>query len=168
MSSTSHRKPSAAQRFCALCLIVGQLLMLAQASDPELALAFLPPAVPSALKRLLLPVARKGVAAFISKYRMRENADLHESILLRELDRLFAALAGRQYLIGDTLSYADIAMALVLQMISPVDKRYMAALPGIRQTTTPTELQRRYASLITWRDNLYAQHRRPRNRVPSA
>ena len=32
MSSTSDRKPSAAQRFCALCLIVGQLLMLAEAS----------------------------------------------------------------------------------------------------------------------------------------
>ena len=32
MSTTSHRKPGAAQRFCALCLIVGQLLMLAEAS----------------------------------------------------------------------------------------------------------------------------------------
>jgi glutathione S-transferase len=135
------------------------LAVLASAADPDMALAVLPPGVPSALKPLLSPIARKGMEIFIAKHRMREGAGSHAAVLERELDALSSALSGRRYLLGDTLSYADIAMAVVLQVVSPVDARYMPKLPGIR--ALPGELEHRYADLIAWRDQLYAQHRRP-------
>ena len=142
--------------------------MLALAGEPGLALAFLPPSVPAALKPLLLPLAQKGVARFINKYRMRDEAERHEAVFQRELERLAQALSGKRYLIGDTLSYADIAMALIVQGVSPVDVRYMARLPSYRPSATPTELQSRYAALISWRDELYAKHRHPSPARPSA
>jgi glutathione S-transferase len=135
--------------------------MLASAGDPELALAFLPPHVPPALKSLLLPIAKAGVEAFIAKYRMRNDADSHATVLDAELAALERALSGKRYLLGDTFSYADIAMAIVLQGVSPVDERYMAKLPGIRPGAESAELQRRYPELLAWRDELYAKHRRP-------
>ncbi len=135
--------------------------MLAMAREPGAALAFLPSAVPAALKPLLLPVAKQALASFVKKYRMQDQADTHESIYQHELDRLSQALSGRRYLIGDTLSYADITMALIVQGLSPVDERYMPRIPGVRPSASPTALQRRYADLITWRDELYAQHRYP-------
>lgn len=124
-------------------------------------MAFVPPSVPAALKPLLLPVAKKGVAAFIKKYRMREQADTHEQLFHAELERLSQALVGRRYLVNDTLTYADIAMALVLQGISPVAERYMPRIPGGRPIASFNQLPSRYAHLITWRDELYAQHRYP-------
>jgi glutathione S-transferase len=106
------------------------LLMNEIEKQPERALAFLPPGVPAALKPHLLSVAQKGLQAFIAKYRMRDTEGQHEGVLLSELDRLAKALSGRRYLIGDSLSYADIVMAMVVIAIRPVDERYLARLPG--------------------------------------
>jgi glutathione S-transferase len=136
------------------------LTLLTMAQTPERAIAFLPFAAPQALKPLLLPVAKKALAAFIDKYHMREGADQHAAVLRRELDALEQALAGRRYVLGDSLTYADIAMAVVLQGVQPVDSRYMARLPGVPADAHDPELQRRYAALLKWRDDLYAQHRR--------
>lgn len=138
------------------------LLMLTMAGDPEFALGLLPVSPPAVLKPVLAPIAQKGVQAFINKYRMRDAADQHESVFRSELERLAQATAGRRYLIGDTLTYADIAMAMVVQGISPVDERYLARVPGTRPSAITAELGRRYAELISWRDQLYAQHRKPR------
>lgn len=135
--------------------------MLASANDPELALAALPPGVPSALKPLLLPVAKKGLQLFIAKYRMREGESSHKNVFTREFDGLSKALSGRRYLLGDTFSYADIVMAVALQMVSPVDERYMRRLPGLGAETDGGELRRRYQDLLEWRDELYEKHRRP-------
>lgn len=135
------------------------LMMLASADDPAMALPFLPPGVPPALKPFLLPLAKKGVEIFIAKYQMREGEGSHVAVFEHELDALDKALSGRRYLVGDALSYADIAMAMVLQGISPVDERYMPRLPGDGDSNG--KLKRRYADLIAWRDQLYAQHRHP-------
>jgi glutathione S-transferase len=137
------------------------LFMLASANDPKVALAALPPGVPSALKPLLLPVAKKGLEVFIRKYQMREGEGSHKDILTREIDGLAKALSGRSYLVGDTFSYADIVMAAALQVVSPVDERYMRRLPGSDRDMDGGELGRRYQGLIEWRDELYDKHRRP-------
>ena len=105
-------------------------------------------------------VALITLATFIDKYRMRDEADRHAAVLRRELDALAQALAGRRYVIGDSLTYADIAMALVMQGVQPVDSRYMARIPGVPADAYDPELPRRYAALLKWRDDLYAQHRR--------
>jgi glutathione S-transferase len=137
------------------------LLMLAMADNADFGLGFLPLRVPTALRPLLVPVAKKGIAAFIAKYRMRDAADRHEAVFRRELDRLAKELAGRSYLLGDAFSYADIAMALTLQGISPVDERYLARVPGTSDNAFSSELLQSYAPLFAWRDELYRRHRRP-------
>lgn len=138
------------------------LLILKSANDPEMARGGLPPGVPAALQPLLLPVAKKGLEAFIAKYRMRDNAGSHEQVLGDALAALEAALrGGRRYLLGDRLSYADITMALVLQPVSPVDERFMAIGPGGRAAWTQPALAEKYAGLLAWRDALYAEHRKP-------
>jgi glutathione S-transferase len=134
--------------------------ILASADDPRLALAALPPGVPAALKPLLLPLARKGVDVFIAKYRMRDGESSHKAVFTGELDALSKALSGRRYLLGDAFSYADIAMALAVQAVSPVDERYMPRIPGLEAGADGDELTRRYADLVEWRDELYAKHRR--------
>jgi glutathione S-transferase len=137
------------------------MLMLKSANDPEAARNAIPPGVPAALQPLLLPVARKGIDAFIAKYRMRDGAGSHERVLGEALEALEAALrGGRRYLLGDALSYADIAMAAAIQVVSPVDERFMAIGPGGRAAWTQTALAEKHAGLLAWRDALYAQHRR--------
>lgn len=140
------------------------LLMLAMEHDAKFALGFLPIKPPDVLKPLLVPIAKKGVQAFINKYRMRDAADQHQAVFTGELERLAKAVAGRRYLIGDSLTYADIAMTTVVQGISPVDERYLARVPGAGNNPHVAELQRRYAELIAWRDQLYTLHRKPRRR----
>lgn len=134
--------------------------MLKQADDPRIALEALPPGVPEGVKPLLAPVARLGMQAFIAKYRIRDAAASHPRVLERAFEDLTRALdGGRRYLVGDAFSYADIAMAVTLQMVSPVDERYMALGPGGREGWTNPELAERFAGLLRWRDALYAEHR---------
>lgn len=138
------------------------ITVLRSADDPAVALEALPPAVPSALRPLLAPVARRGLAAFIKKYRMREGARSHAGNLAEVLAVLDASLAGKAgYLLGGALSYADIAMAVVLQFVAPVDEQYMAAGPGGAAGWANPELAARHPRLIAWRDALYEKHRRP-------
>ena len=140
------------------------LLMLAMENDAKFALGLLPIKPPAVLKPLLVPIAKKGVQAFIKKYRMRDAAGQHQAVFTGELERLAKAVAGRRYLLGDSLTYADIAMTTVVQGISPVDERYLARVPGAGNNPQAAELQRRYAELVAWRDQLYTLHRKPRNR----
>ena len=82
--------------------------------------------------------------------------------LTAELDRLEQALDGRPYLLGDAFSYADIAMALTLQQVHPVDPRYIVRMEGLGPSgMNVPELATRHAGLLAWRDALYARHRRP-------
>lgn len=137
------------------------ILMRTWVDTPELAAAALPPGLPAALKRLLLPLGRQRLGAFMAKYRLAEGEDA-DAVLTTELDVLARALSGRRYLVGDSFSYADITMALTLQQVKPVDPHYIERLSGLGPDgMNVTELERRYADLIDWRDELYAKHRRP-------
>lgn len=136
------------------------LTILRLAEDPKAARAVIPPNIPGALAPLLTPVAKKGLEHFISKYRMREGAGSHERVLTGALDTLSTELEARGgHLVGGALSYADIAMAVVLQGISPVDPRYMVIGLGGPEAWTNHELKARYPNLIAWRDALYDKHR---------
>lgn len=143
-------------------LAAGRAVMILQSVEsPETVAASLPPGVPAPLKPLLVPVAARFLEGFISKYKMRDGAGSHERLRTGVLDDMRAALSGgRRYLLGDDLSYADIAMAVVLQLVNPVDERYMAVGPGGREGWTNSDLRDRYGDLIAWRDDLYSKHRK--------
>lgn len=140
------------------------IMMLRMAGDPEMIKAVIPKGVPAVLDPLLMPVARKGLESVIVKYRMREGEGVHESAVTEVLDALAAAVSPEQpYLLGK-FSYADIAMAAVLQGVSPVDEAFMPVGLGGREAWENRAVAARYPGLLKWRDEIYARHRRPAGR----
>jgi glutathione S-transferase len=136
------------------------MLLLKSSEDPKLVRATIPPGVPAMLQPLLMPLARQGMKAFIQKYRMREGEGGHERVLREVLDALAVAVsAERPYLLGE-FSYADIAMAMTLQPLSPVEEAFMPIGLGGREAWENRELAALYPGLLKWRDALYAKHRR--------
>lgn len=125
----------------------------------------LPPFVPSWIRPPLRPVGRFGMRWFGRKYTI--DGEDEESRLRRMragLDRFRAGLsAGGGHLIG-RFSYADIALASVLQAVSPVDNKYISLGPATRAAWTVESLAHDYADLVAWRDALYQRHRPPRAR----
>ncbi|MDC3959596.1 glutathione S-transferase family protein [Polyangium jinanense] len=137
------------------------MMMLKFVDDPTFGRAALPRGTPEAIVPLLMPIGRGAMQLFVAKYRMRDGAEAHRAVAEEGLETLDKALAeGQKYLLGDTFSYADIAMALVLQVVSPVDKRFMPTGPGGRAGWSNPDLAERYARLVKWRDELYENHRR--------
>jgi glutathione S-transferase len=72
-------------------------------------------------------------------------------------------LQNRPYVLGG-FTYADITVAAPLQFVAPVDRRFIPLSDSQRALWTDEELASQLASLVAWRDRLYAQ-RRP---LPSA
>lgn len=121
-----------------------------------------PPFVPRWLRPWLRPVARQTVRAFARKYELRlDDPGRHEDRMRQALDALREALRGSSpYLLG-AFSYADIAMATLIQGILPVADRFLRLGPATRAVWTHAALAPEYADLVSWRDELYGRHRRP-------
>lgn len=138
------------------------ILMQGWARSPELAIAALPAGLPAFLRPLLLRLGRRRLASFMAKYAIDEDDSSVQAQLADELDGLRRALGGRLHLVADVFSYADIAMALTLQQVKPVDPRWIVRMEGLGPSgMNVPELERRYADLAEWRDELYAKFRRP-------
>ena len=120
----------------------------------------LPPAIPSWVRPLTRPVTRRVTLAFVRKYELALGERAAQMRVMRAaLDRLRAGLAASSpYLLGH-FGYADIAMASLLQGVSPVADRFWRLGPATRQAWTQSELAREYADLVTWRDGVYERHR---------
>ncbi|MEW6272776.1 MAG: glutathione S-transferase C-terminal domain-containing protein [Thermodesulfobacteriota bacterium] len=142
-------------------LSAGRALYLARLSrDPRAQVEMQPRALPGWLRRAMAPATGLAVAFIRRKYGIDGAASvLAEGALVRELDGLRSALAGRAHLLGDALSYADVAMAVTLQFVAPVDTRYVPLGPAALAAWTHAGLAERYGDLVAWRDALYARHR---------
>jgi glutathione S-transferase len=136
------------------------LVMAAMLSSPEALDEAAPPAVPAWARPLVRPFARRITLAFVRKYDL-DLAALQERTQL--LEAALAALreglrAGAGYLLA-SFSYADIALATMLQGVSPVADRFRALGPATRGVWTREPLAREFADVIAWRDQLYERHR---------
>lgn len=130
-------------------------------ADPQARSEVLPDLVPRALRRPLDPVARVGVRYLAKKYGFREDEHRHRAELRAHLAELREALSdGRPYVIGDELSYADIAMAAALQFVAPVGDQHLRIGPATRRAWTDLDLAGELTDLLEWRDQLYAARRR--------
>jgi glutathione S-transferase len=139
-------------------LSAGRVLLTERiARDPEAKREQLPPFVPRALRSALSPVATVGIAFMRRKWDF-DHVARAETRLEDTLAQLREALGGGDYLLG-SFSYADIAMAVVLQMVSPVDERYIRLGPATKRAWTHPDLARDYEDLVAWRDRLYERHR---------
>lgn len=141
-------------------LRVGRAYMVQRLMQfPEAQAESLPPFIPGFARGRLTPMARMAASFLATKHEAMPDP---EAALLATvvpgLERLRAALQGGRFLIG-TFSYADIAMALTLQSIQPVDELFIPLGPGRRKAWTHPALAERFADLIRWRDQLYTERR---------
>ncbi len=142
------------------------LVVAAMLASPGALDASAPPFVPRGMRALIRPVTRRAMRAFARKYGVGEDARAaHLGGLRKALDALRAALAVRSpYLLG-SFGYADIAMATLLQGVSPVADRFIALAPAHRAAWTQPALASEYADLVAWRDALYERDRPSRVRA---
>jgi glutathione S-transferase len=138
----------------------GRALVVASILASEAALdEGLPFPLPRWLHTAMRPVTRYGLRWFARKYELPPGAaQQHEDRMRPALDRLRGAVAKSPYLVG-RFTYADIAMATLLQGISPVGAGYIRLGAATRRAWTRPALEAAYADLIRWRDNLYLEHR---------
>lgn len=143
-------------------LFSGRVLLIRRMMDDRAALeASVPKLFPASMRGLLAPVAKTGAAFLARKYGDDGmTADDHERRLTRALDEWRRQKGDRLCVFGD-LSYADIAMAVVLQFVSPVDDAFVPLEPALRAAWTHGPLAERFAELAAWRDALYEAKRRP-------
>lgn len=119
----------------------------AVSSDPEAqeeAVAFL---APPALRGALRPVARFAAASLKKKYGAPPAVELEHA-----LEALREGLGDRTHLVGDALSFADIAMAGVLEFVAPGE--HVRRGPAERRAWGDARLASRFTDLVTWRDTL--------------
>ncbi len=129
------------------------------AASPAAQEASLPPFVPRALRPHLRGVTTIALHFFRLKYDAHRDDD---APVVRALDALRKGLsAGKRHLIGDQLSYADLAMASLLQGVTPVEDRYLPLSAPLRDVWRDDRLAGVYSELVAWRDALYAEHRHP-------
>jgi len=118
-------------------------------------------AVPRFVPRLVRPlVGRVGVAYLRRKYRLAMDQERSAATVSAGLHALREALGGRRYLLGDALSYADVAMAVSLQLVAPAADTFIRLGPATRRVCTHAPVVRDFADLVAWRDGLYTEHRR--------
>jgi glutathione S-transferase len=122
------------------------------ARSPAALEASLPPPIPRPLRPALRSVSAVAVAFIGRKYGSRGWG---EAPFVRALDA---------HLVGDRLSYADLAMGSLLQGVLPVADRFLRLPSAIRDVWADDDLARRYDDLVAWRDALYDEHRGPRAR----
>jgi glutathione S-transferase len=135
------------------------LVVSRTAASPQAKAAALPPFVPDALRPALTSVASLGVAFFRLKYGLdAAGEDERRAVIAADLRTLRESLAGRPYLFDD-FTYADIAMATVLQAVRPVDGAFLPLHTGTREAWTDPVLAPQFEDLCAWRDALYAKHR---------
>ncbi len=140
-------------------LAAGRIRVVARMAEvPGAATEMLPPGIPGMLHPVLGAAAGATFAYLRWKYGFGSDVAASDQNLRTVLEDLRAALAGRAYLF-DELTYADIAMGVVLQMVRPVADAYIRLAPAIRTVWTNEPLAADFADLVEWRDRLYAEHR---------
>lgn len=129
------------------------------ATDPDALAEAVPAPLRGLLGPLAVPVARLGNRFVQGKYRVGPaRLDALGDEMRRCLDVLRAGLAGgRTTLLDAGFTYADVAMAVTLQLLEPADA--LAHLgPATRGVWADPALARDYADLLAWRARLLRDH----------
>lgn len=128
-------------------------------ADPDAQVEALPDFIPRFSRRALRGMARFGAAY------LKWEFDYHERDVAQARERLRgiyqelrAALGGRETILPDGFSMADIAMGVTLQWISPRAQGRARLKPATRKAWSDPELAREFADLVEWRDRLFDRH----------
>jgi glutathione S-transferase len=135
------------------------LVVLRGLADREALRESLPGWFPGFLRGIGTPIAASASRFLLRKYGADGVSEQEaRETMRRQLFAMRGALGGRPTL-GPSFSYADLTMAVVLQMVSPVDDRYIRLGPARRRAWTDDLLSREFADLVAWRDRIYREHR---------
>jgi glutathione S-transferase len=128
----------------------------------------LPATIPHFMRPWLRPMTRYGMRWFMRKYELdTATMDANQAEFSKILESFEVELSRGRYLLG-SFSFADIALATLLQSIAPVADRYIPIGPALRRAWSDPTLATRFARLVTWRDRLYEAHRQPAVPAPAA
>lgn len=107
------------------------------------------------------PLADMGIFYLTKKYGFGEaSAEAAEQAIRRTLEAGRAAVGnGKQHPVGDTFTFADIALACSLHFVSPHPSLKMGS--ATRTCFTQPALAEEFADLLAWRDGCYVAHRKP-------
>lgn len=141
-------------------LAAGRTLISSRVLANEAAKREALPAMPALVKRFLYkPLAAIGGEYLSRKYQYRESLDSERLSCDEIFTQLAGALEGGDYLVGNSFTYADLAMAVGLQIVQPVVDGYIRLGPATRVAWTDEALLASFPGLIAWRDRIYSRHR---------
>ncbi len=98
---------------------------------------------------------------FAQKYQHSPYAEEHARVTVeRVLTSLKDTLSGRQYLVGDAFSRADLTVACMLMFLKPAPDELLVFPPPMRSMyTEPLAEGPAFAATFAWRDQMYRMHR---------
>lgn len=145
---------------------VGRALVSAGlASEPKAAEATVPPTAPWIVRATTAITASPGLWLFNWSYGIGastiENARRR---LPHLLEAIRGALAGgRRFLVGETFTVADLAVAAAFILLDPPpDDHLPRPMPAaLRRAFTYRLVRREFPDLVAWRDQMYKEFRRP-------
>jgi glutathione S-transferase len=107
------------------------------------------------------PELQQGGLYFAQKYQHSPYAEEHaKATVERILTVLKHALAGRQYLVGEAFSRADIFTASMLLLVNPPPDDLFLFPAAMRPLyTVPQTRDSAFAPIFAWRDDMYRKHR---------
>ena len=111
--------------------------------------------------RINHPEVQRDAKYFAEKYGhspyMEEQAKL---TLRRVLVSLKDTLSGRQYLVGDAFTRADLTTAAMLMLLRPAPEEFFAFPDQVRRVyMDPLADDPAFAPIFAWRDQMYKKHR---------
>jgi glutathione S-transferase len=106
------------------------------------------------------PELRQGGRYFAQKYQHSAYAEEHaKATIERILTILRYALEGRQYLVGEAFTRADVTAASMLLLLNPPPDELFLFPPATRpKYTVPLTSDPRFAPVFAWRDGMYRKH----------
>lgn len=134
-------------------------------TTPGAAAATVPPSAPW-IARVTAPVlAGPGLWLFRRQYEIDAAAvAAARERLPRLLETIALAIEGpRRYLVGDSLTLADVAVGAALLLLAPPADAYLPRPmpPPLRAAFTDRPSLEAFPTVFAWRDEVYAAHRRP-------
>jgi len=107
------------------------------------------------------PQMRQGGQFMGQKYQHSAYAEEHANVAVtRVLTILRHALEGRDYLVGNSFTRADLTTACMLAVVNPPpDELFLFPAPARPMFTAQSALDPVFAPVFAWRDQIYRKHR---------
>jgi glutathione S-transferase len=149
-------------RLSELCLNAARAMTVFRIlKDPEAQAEALPRFVPGRLRpwlRWIAPVGARYIAREFGVWKKTGTGYEEDYRQALEAFRARLAASGGDYLLGD-FCFGDIAAAVALQGVEPVNHKTLPMGPATRRIWRHAALAAEYRDLLQWRDRLFERHR---------